>query len=92
MRKIPNFVLLRAFEAAARLESFTLAAHELHLTPSAISHQIRELEENFGTSLFRRSHRRVEPTPEGHRLLQSLTRIMDALEACCAEVSLAPSG
>ena len=48
MRKMPNYVLLRAFEAAARLESFTLAAKELHLTQSAISHQIRELEDYFG--------------------------------------------
>ena len=38
MRRIPNFSLLRAFETAARLESFTLAAAELHLTQSAISH------------------------------------------------------
>lgn len=92
MRKVPNFVLLRAFEAAARLQSFTLAAHELHLTPSAISHQVRELEEIFGKPLFWRSNRRVEPTPEGLRLLESLSRVLDALEACCAEVSLAPSG
>src|SRR5215471_10680608 len=65
MRKIPNFVLLRAFESAARLQSFSLAAHELHLTPSAISHQVRELEEVFGRALFLRSHRRVDLTPEG---------------------------
>jgi len=92
MRKIPNFVLLRAFEAAARLQSFTLAAHELHLTPSAISHQVRELEEVFGRALFVRSHRRVDPTSEGRRLYESLSRVLDALEACCAEVNLAPSG
>ncbi len=92
MRKIPNFVLLRAFEAAARLQSFSLAAHELHLTPSAISHQVRELEENFGRALFVRGHRRVDLTAEGRRLLESLSRILDALEASCAEVSLAPSG
>lgn len=92
MRKIPNFVLLRAFEAAARLQSFSLAAHELHLTPSAISHQVRELEEGFGLALFVRSHRRVELTAEGRRLYESLTRVLDALEACCAEVNLAPSG
>ncbi|OZI71676.1 LysR substrate-binding domain-containing protein [Bordetella genomosp. 12] len=92
MRKIPNFVLLRAFEAAARLQSFTLAAQELHLTPSAISHQVRELEALFGKPLFWRSHRQVEPTPEGRRLLESLTRILNALEACCAEVELAPAG
>jgi len=92
MRKIPNFVLLRAFEAAARLQSFSLAAHELHLTPSAISHQVRALEEGFGRALFVRSHRRVELTVQGRRLFESLARVLDALEACCAEVNLAPSG
>lgn len=92
MRKIPNFVLLRAFEAAARLQSFTRAAHELHLTPSAISHQVRELEDGFGRALFLRSHRRVELTAEGRRLFESLTRVLDALEACCSEVTLSPSG
>jgi DNA-binding transcriptional LysR family regulator len=92
MRKIPNFVLLRAFEAAARLQSFALAAHELHLTPSAISHQVRELETVLGRALFTRSHRRVEVTAEGRRLFESLERILDALEACCSEVKLAPSG
>ena len=92
MRKIPNFVLLRAFEAAARLQSFTLAAHELHLTPSAISHQVRELEELFGRSLFARSHRRVELTAEGLRLYEGLSRVLDALESCCSEVGLAASG
>ena len=85
-------MLLRAFEAAARLQSFSLAAHELHLTPSAISHQVRELEDVFGRPLFVRSHRRVEVTPEGRRLFESLTRVLDALEACCAEVNLAPTG
>lgn len=92
MRKIPSFVLLRAFEAAARLQSFALAAHELHLTPSAISHQVRELEQHFGRALFVRSHRRVDLTAEGRRLLGSLGRILDALEAACAEVGLAPDG
>lgn len=92
MRKIPSFVLLRAFEAAARLQSFSLAAHELHLTPSAISHQVRELEDGFGRPLFIRRHRRVEVTPEGRRLFESLTRVLDAMEACCAEVNLAPQG
>lgn len=90
VRRLPNFVLLRAFEAAARLESFTLAAGELHLTQSAISHQIRELEDYFGRKLFERKHRRVEPTPEARRLLESLSRVFDVVEAACAEVSLAP--
>ena len=91
MRKIPNFVLLRAFEVAARLESFTLAAKELHLTQSAISHQIRELEDYFGKPLFLRKNRKVEPTAEGRRLLDSLSRVFDVIEAACNEVTLAPN-
>jgi DNA-binding transcriptional LysR family regulator len=82
---------LRAFEAAARLESFTLAAKELHLTQSAISHQIKELEEYFGKPLFFRKNRKVEPTSEGRRLLESLSRIFDVIEAACNEVTLAPN-
>jgi DNA-binding transcriptional LysR family regulator len=91
MRKMPNYVLLRAFEAAARLESFTLAAKELNLTQSAISHQIKELEEYFGKPLFFRKNRKVEPTSEGRRLLESLSRIFDVIEAACNEVTLAPN-
>lgn len=91
MRKIPNFVLLRAFEAAARLQSFALAAGELHLTPSAISHQVKELEAYFGRPLFIRRNRRIEPTPEALRLLDSLSRVFDTIEVACSEVSLAPS-
>ena len=91
MRKIPNFVLLRAFEVAARLQSFTLAAKELHLTQSAISHQIRELEDYFGKTLFLRKNRKVEPTAEGRRLLDSLSRVFDVIEAACNEVTLAPN-
>ncbi len=90
MRRVPNFVLLRAFEAAARLESFTLAAKELHLTQSAISHQVKELEEYFGRRLFDRRTRRVELTPEGKRLQESLSRVFDVIEAACNEVALAP--
>ena len=90
MRRMPNFVLLRAFEAAARLESFALAAQELHLTPSAISHQVKELEEYFGRPLFLRRNRRIEPTPEATRLLESLSRVFDVVEAACSEVMLAP--
>jgi LysR family transcriptional regulator, glycine cleavage system transcriptional activator len=90
VRKLPNFVLLRAFEAAARLQSFALAARELCLTPSAISHQVKELEEYFGRPLFIRRNRRIEPTPEALRLLDSLSRVFDVIESACAEVSLAP--
>lgn len=90
MRRIPNFVLLRAFEAAARLESFTLASQELNLTQSAISHQVKELEAFFDKKLFIRRNRRVEPTSEGRRLLEDLSRVFDVIEAACNEVGLAP--
>ena len=90
MRKVPKFVLLRAFEAAARLESFTKAAAELHLTPSAISHQVRELEDYFGRRLFIRRNRKVEQTLEGNRLFQNLDWVFDAIEAACADVARMP--
>ncbi|HKR40609.1 MAG TPA: LysR substrate-binding domain-containing protein [Paraburkholderia sp.] len=91
MRRLPNFVLLRAFEATARLNSFTRAAEELHLTQSAISHQVRELEDYFGRRLLVRRNRTVETTPEGLRLQQNLSRVFDVVEAACNEVSLAPT-
>jgi DNA-binding transcriptional LysR family regulator len=91
MRRLPNFVLLRAFEAAARLESFTLAAEELHLTQSAISHQVKALESYLGRALFYRRNRRIEPTPEGRRLFTSLARVFDVLETACSEVAQAPN-
>ncbi len=88
MRYLPPLARLRTFEAAARLQSFALAAQELHLTPSAISHQIRDLEKYFGRALFERSHRQVQTTREGQRLFESLDRLFGALEASCAEVQL----
>ncbi len=89
MRHMPSFVLLRAFEAAARLESFTLAARELHLTPSAVSHQMRELENYFGCALFVRRSRRVEPTFRAQRLFESLARVFDDVETACREMAQA---
>lgn len=67
---LPSLSALRAFEAAAREGSFQAAAEALRLTPSAVSHQIRSLELDFGQPLFQRHHRRVELTDAG-RLLQS---------------------
>ncbi|MEM5446494.1 LysR family transcriptional regulator [Paraburkholderia guartelaensis] len=87
MRKIPNFGLLRAFEAAARLQSFALAARELHLTPSAISHQVKELEAYFGRPIFNRRNRRMDPTPVALRLLDSLSRV-----PMCSPALLASAG
>jgi LysR family glycine cleavage system transcriptional activator len=88
MRRIPPLARLRTFEVAARLQSFALAAQELSLTASAVSHQMCDLEQHFGRPLFERSHRRVRTTPEGQRLHDSLARVFNALEAACAEVTL----
>mgnify|MGYP002624038118 FL=1 len=87
MRRLPPLAKLRTFEVAGRRQSFALAAEELHLTPSAVSHQIRDLEAHFGRALFERRHRRVALSPEGRRLYDSLARVFDALEAACAEVA-----
>lgn len=61
-RSVPPLNSLRAFESAARLGSFTRAARELHVTPAAISHQIRGLEMYLGVQLFRRTSRRMALT------------------------------
>ncbi len=65
-RSLPPLTALRAFEAAARLLSFTKAARELHVTPAAVSHQIRGLEKYLGVSLFHRTARRLVLTDQGH--------------------------
>jgi DNA-binding transcriptional LysR family regulator len=90
MRRIPSLHALRAFEAAARLESFLLASAELNLTASAISHQVRNLESHFGRALFARHNRQVALTDEGRRLLAQLTMAFDAIEAACGELQPTP--
>lgn len=67
--RLPPLNSLRAFEAAARLLSFKKAAEELAVTPTAISHQIRLLEEFLDLALFRRLTRALELTPEGEAML-----------------------
>lgn len=66
---LPPLSALRAFEAAGRLQSFTRAAEELHVTTAAISHQVRSLEEWLGRRLFRRTTRRLFLTEEGQLAL-----------------------
>lgn len=82
MRDLPPLHTLPAFEAAARLGSFLGAAEALYLTPSAISHRIRLLEEHLGQALFERRHRAVVLTPAGRRFLavvrDSLLRLDEA--------------
>src|SRR3981081_3756383 len=72
MRKLPPLRALHAFEAAARHHSFGAAAKELGVTPTAISHQIRKLEEACGVKLFRRRPRPLLLTSAGARLYPAL--------------------
>ncbi len=71
---------LRGFEAAARLASFALAANELHLSHSAVSHQIKLLEEELGQPLFRRVGRSVVLTDAGNEFARSVRDILQRLE------------
>ena len=80
MRKLSHLGALRVFEAAARRLSFKKAAAELHVTPAAVSHQIKLLEEALGTSLFERGTRKVRLTAAGHRLYPTLRDGFDSFE------------
>jgi len=74
-----NLLALHAFEAAYRSGSFRAAADVLHLTPSAISHRIRNLERQIGDQLFVRAHRVVTPTPAGRALAAATGRAFTEL-------------
>ncbi|MGD9614193.1 MAG: transcriptional regulator GcvA [Alphaproteobacteria bacterium] len=79
--RLPPLGALRAFEAAARLNSFTKAAEELRVTPAAISHQIRALEADLGISLFHRRNRQIELTSSGRLLLPGLSEAFAGIHA-----------
>jgi len=81
---LPQLNSIRVFDAAARLTSFKEAALELNVTPTAVSHQIRGLEEKLGTLLFERRTRSIVLTPEGEKLAHiaynALQQIADVVE------------
>lgn len=78
--RLPPLNALRAFEAAGRNRSFTIAADELHVTPGAISRQIRTLEDHLGFPLFLRSHREVKLTPDAAAYLETITDVFERME------------
>ncbi len=80
-RDLPPLRALTAFEAAARLGSFRAAGAELSITRSAISHQIKLLEDRLGIALFRRDARRAELTSLGHTYYPSVRDAFDQIEA-----------
>jgi LysR family glycine cleavage system transcriptional activator len=78
---LPPLSALRAFEAAARLKSFSQAAGELNVTPAAISHQIHALEADLGVQLFHRRSRAVELTASARLLLPGLSDAFAGIQA-----------
>lgn len=89
-RWLPSLSALRAFEAAARHESAKQAAEELSVTATAISHQIRTLEESLGIALFLRKPRQLELTAQGRELQQVLGTAFDSISATVERLSVAP--
>lgn len=81
---------LAAFEAAARLQTFSKAAEEICVTQSAISHRIRQLEEHLGVKLFVRVHKQVVLTPPGQAFLTEVRESMERLSQASARVSDLP--
>jgi LysR family glycine cleavage system transcriptional activator len=77
LRRLPPLNALKAFEAAARHESFTQAAEELCVTQGAVSHQVKALEAAIGIKLFNREHQRLKITEAGR---EYLTVVRDALD------------
>ncbi len=85
-RRLPPMNALRAFEAAARHLSITQAAGELNVTQAAVSHQVKALEDWFGTDLFRRSHRRIALTDDGQALLPPIRDALDDIADAAAAI------
>lgn len=82
---------LRAFEAAARCLSFQAAAAQLFVTPAAISHQVKHLEDYLGVKLFHRGHRAIELTVEGETLAASLDEVFGLLDLALDRVTASTS-
>jgi LysR family glycine cleavage system transcriptional activator len=86
-RRLPSLNALKAFEAAARHENFSVAAEELFVTHAAVSRHIRELEEWLGTELFSRTGRGVTLTDAGRRFGTRLTPLFDNMAEATREAA-----
>jgi DNA-binding transcriptional LysR family regulator len=86
LKKMPSPRSLLAFDAAARLGSFTLAAEELRMQQPSVSAAIKQLEQALGCQLFERGHRRVTLTPAGETLFAGVDRGLDHLEQAITSV------
>ncbi|OJH43328.1 transcriptional regulator GcvA [Paracoccus sp. SM22M-07] len=86
-QQLPPLNPLKAFEAAARLSSLTLAAEELNVSQVAVSRQVRVLEEYLDVALFRRLHRGIEVTREGQQLYEGVTQAFQDIAVAARLVS-----
>lgn len=91
-RFLPSTALLQAFEAAARLESFTAAAAELSLTQSAVSRQIRTLEELLGSALFVRERQTVKLSVAGRAYAQEIRNALELIGVATLRFRANPNG
>ncbi len=87
MRKLPPLNALKAFEAAARLGGVRAACQELHVTQSAISHHITNLEQHLQTTLFHRVNNRIILTETGQLFLRQIEPALDAIARATADAS-----
>jgi LysR family transcriptional regulator, glycine cleavage system transcriptional activator len=86
MQPLPSLTALRAFEAAVRRGSFAAAAGELCLTPSAVSHQIKLLEDHLRVRLFHRIRRSVVPTDSGRRYYEEVSAAFGRIKTATNEL------
>jgi len=86
LRKLPSLDFLRGFEAAGRRLSFTLAAEELFLTQSALSRQVKALEDALGVPLFERRHRALALTAAGTAFHRDVSAALEALAGAASRV------
>lgn len=86
-RDLPPLDTLRGFDAAARHLSFTLAAHELHLTQSAMSRQVKTLEDALGVALFERRHRALALTEAGRTYHHTVSEVLATLRDATARLA-----
>src|SRR6218665_1386086 len=80
-QKLPPLATLPAFSIAARTGSLTLAARELHLTPGAISRQIKSLEDTLGVQLFHRGHNAISLTDAGRQYLTHVNAALATIDS-----------
>lgn len=91
MARLPSLVALRAFEAAGRHLSFKNSAIELGVTPAAVSHQIKFLEEDLGTRLFERRNRSLALTRSGSRLWTGVREGFERLRVAIEDIRANPA-